>query len=32
MAAPIDSRQLRAFVIIARTGSFTKTARELHLS
>ncbi len=32
MAAPIDSRQLRAFVIIARTGSFTKTARELYLS
>jgi len=32
MAAPIDSRQLRAFVILARTGSFTQTARELHLS
>ena len=32
MAAPIDSRQLRAFVILARTGSFTHTARELHLS
>ena len=32
MAAPIDSRQLRAFVIIARTGSFTQTARELLLS
>jgi len=28
----IDSRQLRAFVILARTGSFTQTARELHLS
>lgn len=32
MAAPIDSRQLNAFVSIARTGSFTQTARELHLS
>jgi DNA-binding transcriptional LysR family regulator len=32
MAHPIDSRQLRAFVILARTGSFTQTARELHLS
>jgi LysR family transcriptional regulator, low CO2-responsive transcriptional regulator len=29
---PIDSRQLRAFVLLARTGSFTRTARELHLS
>ena len=32
MGAPIDSRQLRAFVILARTGSFTRAARELHLS
>ena len=32
MPAPIDSRQLRAFVALARTGSFTRTARELHLS
>lgn len=32
MAAPIDSRQLRAFTVLARTGSFTATARELHLS
>ncbi len=32
MSAPLDSRQLRAFVSLARTGSFTKTARELHLS
>jgi len=32
MAAPIDSRQLRAFVTVARTGSYTQTARELHLS
>jgi DNA-binding transcriptional LysR family regulator len=32
MAVPIDSRQLRAFVILARTGSFTHAARELHLS
>jgi DNA-binding transcriptional LysR family regulator len=30
--APLDSRQLRAFVSLARTGSFTKTARHLHLS
>lgn len=28
----IDSRQLRAFVEIARSGSFTKAARLLHLS
>jgi DNA-binding transcriptional LysR family regulator len=28
----LDSRQLRAFVSLSRTGSFTKTARELHLS
>lgn len=32
MTQPIDSRQLRAFSILARTGSFTDTARELHLS
>lgn len=32
MAEPLDSRQLRAFASIARTGSFTQTARELHLS
>ena len=32
MGAPIDSRQLRAFVTLARTGSFTRAARELHLS
>src|SRR5262245_56755976 len=30
--APLDCRQLRAFVSLARTGSFTKTARHLHLS
>jgi DNA-binding transcriptional LysR family regulator len=29
---PIESRQLRAFSILARTGSFTETACELHLS
>ena len=28
----LDSRQLRAFVVLARTGSFTETARELHLT
>jgi DNA-binding transcriptional LysR family regulator len=32
MHSPLDSRQLRAFVCLARTASFTKTARELHLS
>ena len=32
MIAPLDSRQLRAFRILARTGSFTQTARELHLT
>jgi len=32
MTQPLDSRQLRAFSILARTGSFTQTARELHLS
>ncbi len=29
---PLDSRQIRAFVALARTGSFTQTARELHLT
>jgi len=32
MAQPIDSRQLRAFASLARTGSFTVTATELHLT
>jgi DNA-binding transcriptional LysR family regulator len=32
MSQPLDSRQLRAFTILARTGSFTDTARELHLT
>ena len=32
MTAPLDSRQLRAFSILAETGSFTETARRLHLS
>jgi DNA-binding transcriptional LysR family regulator len=32
MAEPLDSRQLRAFASLARTGSFTRTARELRLS
>jgi DNA-binding transcriptional LysR family regulator len=32
MSQPLDSRQLRAFSVLARTGSFTKTAHELHLS
>src|SRR2546423_14353986 len=32
MSAPLDSRQLRAFRVLARTGSFTQTAREMHLT
>src|SRR2546430_16527303 len=32
MAEPLDSRQLRAFASLARTGPFTQTARELRLS
>lgn len=32
MSQPLDSRQLRAFASLARTGSFTATAHELHLS
>jgi DNA-binding transcriptional LysR family regulator len=32
MALPLDSRQIRAFAVLARTGSFTETARELGLS
>jgi len=32
MSVPLDSRQLRAFVTLARTGSFTVAAKELFLS
>jgi len=32
VSQPLDSRQLRAFRVLARTGSFTQTARELHLT
>lgn len=32
MKGPLDSRQLMAFAILARTGSFTRTARELFLT
>ncbi len=32
MRPPLDSRQIRAFCALARTGSFTQTARELHLT
>jgi DNA-binding transcriptional LysR family regulator len=32
MKFPLDSRQLRAFFVVARTGSFTQAARELHLT
>jgi DNA-binding transcriptional LysR family regulator len=28
----LDSRQLRAFQVLARTGSFTQTAREIHIT
>ncbi len=31
-AATLETRHLRAFSILARTGSFTKAARELHLT
>jgi DNA-binding transcriptional LysR family regulator len=32
MKGPLDSRQVRAFCVLARTGSFTQAARELHLT
>lgn len=32
MNAPLDTRQVRAFCVLARTGSFTQAARELHLT
>ncbi len=32
MKGPFDSRQLQAFAILARTGSFTQTAREMFLT
>ena len=32
MSLPLDSRQLRAFSILARTGSFTLAAKQLFLS
>ena len=32
MTHPIDSRQLRAFAALARTGSFTLAAKEMFLS
>jgi LysR family transcriptional regulator, low CO2-responsive transcriptional regulator len=32
MNTPLDSRQIRAFCTLARTGSFTATGRELHLT
>src|SRR5580765_1139986 len=32
MSVPLDSRQLRAFSALARTGSFTLAARDLFLS
>jgi DNA-binding transcriptional LysR family regulator len=32
MSQPLDSRQLRAFAVLARTASFTLTAQELHLT
>src|SRR6266513_2046834 len=32
MSFLLDIRQIRAFCVLARTGSFTQTARELHLT
>jgi DNA-binding transcriptional LysR family regulator len=32
MSFPLDSRQLRAFAILAETGSFSETARRLNLT
>lgn len=32
MNVPLDSRQVRAFCVLARVGSFTQAARELHLT
>lgn len=32
MKEPLDSRQLRAFVSLAKTGSFTRTGKELFVS
>src|SRR6267142_4063318 len=32
MKTPLDSRQIRMFSVLARTGSFTQAARELHLT
>ena len=32
MKGPLDSRQLQAFAILARTGSFTQTVREMFLT
>lgn len=32
MSQPLDSRQLRAFAILARTGSFTLAAKQMFLS
>jgi len=32
MKAPLDSRQLRAFATLARTGSFTRAGKELFIS
>ena len=29
---PLDSRQLRAFLMLSRKGSFTLAAKELHLT
>lgn len=32
MSTPLDSRRLQQFCVLAKTGSFTQTARELHLT
>ncbi len=32
MGSPLDSRQVQAFQVLSKTGSFTETAKTLHLS
>lgn len=32
MTIPLDSRQVQMFCVLARTGSFTQTAREVHVT
>ena len=32
LGEPLDSRQLKAFAILAKTGSYTETARQLYVT